>query len=72
MALALSSQIIKIDFDSARTPAQPYYDKDTATFSIKAFAPFLAGIKNDIYHRTMLVILLVTTVAGAIISQTAQ
>jgi hypothetical protein len=29
-------------------------------------------IKNDIYHRTMLVILLVTTVAGTVISETAQ
>jgi len=34
MALALSSQVIKIDFDSARTPAQQYYDNGTATFSI--------------------------------------
>ena len=41
------------DFDSARTPAQPYYDNGAATFSIWVFAPFLSGIKNDIYHRTM-------------------
>jgi|TARA_B110000881_G_scaffold149435_1_gene132484 hypothetical protein len=61
-----------IDFDSARTPAQPYYDNGAATFSIWVFAPFLSVIKNDIYHRTMLVILLVTTVAGTVISETAQ
>ena len=61
-----------IDFDSARTPAQPYYDNGAATFNIWVFAPFLSGIKNDIYHRTMLVILLVTTVAGTVISETAQ
>jgi hypothetical protein len=52
--------------------AQQYDDNGAATFSIQAFAPFLTGIKNGIYQRTMLVILLVTTVAGAIISQTAQ
>ena len=61
-----------IDFDSARTPAQPYYDNGAATFSNCAFAPFLAGIKNDINHPMMLVILLVTTVAGTVISETAQ
>lgn len=51
-----------IDFDAARTLAQQYYDNGAATFNIEAFAPFQAGIKNDINHRTMLVILLVTTV----------
>ena len=61
-----------IDFDSARTPAQQYYDNGAATFGAWAFAPFLAGIKNDIYYRTMLAILLVTSVTDAIISQTAQ
>jgi hypothetical protein len=61
-----------IDFDFARTPAQQYDDNGTATFSNQAFAPFLTGIKNGIYQRTMLVVLFVTTVAGAIISQTAQ
>ena len=61
-----------IDFDAARTLAQQYDDNGTATFSIQAHAPFLTGIKNGIYQRTMLVILSVTTVAGAIIFQTAQ
>jgi hypothetical protein len=56
-------------FDDSRTLAQQYFDKGAATFSIYAFAPFLSGIRNDISHRTLLVVLLVTTAAGGIISQ---